>query len=50
MLYKYKVEPMDVKAIERFKAIRKRYLNRIVVALLKAHSQDNFWQLKALCK
>ena len=41
MIDKYNVEPMDMKGIESFKAIRKRNLNGIVVAHLNINSVRN---------
>ena len=41
MIDKYKVEPMNMKGIESLKAIRKRNLNRIVVAHLNINSLRN---------
>ena len=41
MIDKYNVEPMDMKGIESFKAIRKRNLKRIVVAHLNINSVRN---------
>ena len=41
MIDEYKVEPMNMKGIESLKAIRKRNLNRIVVAHLNINSLRN---------
>ena len=41
MIHEYKIEPMKIKGIESLKAIRKRNLNRIVVAHLNINSLRN---------